>query len=393
MVAEDDAVRIEELRVRGQKRSIVVTPQGRGARRYEIMPAGAGRDLSQDRARHRPARLVAALVLMAVYTDRPASRRPTLCQPPGLGELTDLQGIRSGIENTNYYATTVRGQWVLTLFERLPARQLPYYLRLMEHLARHGIPVPAPQADAAARSCTSWPASRRRWSPGCPAATGWRPTPTHCAQVGACWPACMWRPGRLRHCSSRTCAACRLVAGRGAEVLPHLQPARPRCCARSLRSSSRAGVVGRRPGAAARAHPRRPVPRQRDVRLDRGRRPPVRLLRLLFRRRRHAAVRPRGLPQRLVQRPRQRPPGRGPRAAFVAAYEQVRPLDSAERRLLPALLRAAALRFWLSRLWDWHLPRDASLLQPKDPAQFERILRERIQPLAPPPGGPATTWP
>jgi homoserine kinase type II len=65
-------------------------------------------------------------------------------------------------------------------------------------------------------------------------------------------------------------------------------------------------------------------------------------------------------------------------AAFVEAYEAVRALTGAEVRLLPALLRAAALRFWLSRLRDWHLPREAALLQPKDPAQLERVLRERI---------------
>jgi homoserine kinase type II len=64
--------------------------------------------------------------------------------------------------------------------------------------------------------------------------------------------------------------------------------------------------------------------------------------------------------------------------AFMAAYEGVRPLTHGEVRALPALLRAAALRFWLSRLWDWHLPRDAALLQPKDPAHFERVLRHRI---------------
>ena len=66
-------------------------------------------------------------------------------------------------------------------------------------------------------------------------------------------------------------------------------------------------------------------------------------------------------------------------AAFCAAYERVRPLDSGEQRLLPALLRAAAFRFWLSRLWDLHLPRDAALLQAKDPLHFERVLRQRIE--------------
>ncbi|MBE0548614.1 MAG: phosphotransferase, partial [Rubrivivax sp.] len=65
-------------------------------------------------------------------------------------------------------------------------------------------------------------------------------------------------------------------------------------------------------------------------------------------------------------------------AIFTAAYERVRPLTAGEVRALPSLLRAAALRFWISRLWDWHLPRNAALLQAKDPTQFERVLRSRI---------------
>jgi homoserine kinase type II len=71
--------------------------------------------------------------------------------------------------------------------------------------------------------------------------------------------------------------------------------------------------------------------------------------------------------------------------AFITAYGQARPLLGGEQRLLPALLRAAALRFWISRLWDWHLPRDAALLQPKDPRHFERVLRASLaRPWHPP---------
>jgi homoserine kinase type II len=64
--------------------------------------------------------------------------------------------------------------------------------------------------------------------------------------------------------------------------------------------------------------------------------------------------------------------------AFVAAYDDERALTTGELRLLPAMMRAGALRFWISRLWDLHLPRDASMLEPHDPAHFERVLRERV---------------
>jgi hypothetical protein len=60
--------------------------------------------------------------------------------------------------------------------------------------------------------------------------------------------------------------------------------------------------------------------------------------------------------------------------SFMRAYITVRPLTGAERELLPAMLRAGALRFWISRLWDFHLPREASLLKAHDPGHFERVL-------------------
>jgi homoserine kinase type II len=64
--------------------------------------------------------------------------------------------------------------------------------------------------------------------------------------------------------------------------------------------------------------------------------------------------------------------------ALLAAYQAVRPLIAAERQLLNPMLRAGALRFWTSRLWDFYLPREASMLTPHDPTHFERVLRQRL---------------
>ena len=85
---------------------------------------------------------------MAVFTPVPESEAGELVRRLDLGELVSLRGIQGGIENTNYFLTTerdgTRHEYVLTLFERLTHGQLPFYLYLMKHLARKGIPVPEP---------------------------------------------------------------------------------------------------------------------------------------------------------------------------------------------------------------------------------------------------------
>ena len=76
---------------------------------------------------------------MAVYTEVSPGEASDLLKTLGLGDLQSMEPCKGGIENTNYFVSTDQGAYVLTLFERLTARQLPFYLKLMKHLAQRGI--------------------------------------------------------------------------------------------------------------------------------------------------------------------------------------------------------------------------------------------------------------
>ena len=84
---------------------------------------------------------------MSVYTTVTQAELESWLAQYTLGQLVELKGIAAGITNTNYFVTTTQGRYVLTLFETLKLEELPYYLNLMSHLARHGVACPAPMAD------------------------------------------------------------------------------------------------------------------------------------------------------------------------------------------------------------------------------------------------------
>jgi homoserine kinase type II len=323
---------------------------------------------------------------MAVYTEVGFDEADRLVRRLGLGALTELRGIRSGVENTNYYATTVRGQWVLTLFERLSREQLPYYLRLMEHLARHGIPVPAPQADDRGEILHAVAGKPAAVVTRLPGSHRLAPDADHCAQVGAMLARThvAGEEFKFQQAHLRGLPWWQEVAP---AVLPHLDAAQA-----DLLQSELAYQLELAGSAAGQALPRGHIHADlfRDNAMFDSTAGEDRLCgffdfyfagvdTLLF----DVAVCLNDWCADLASGRLDEDRAR----AFMSAYAAVRPLDGNEQRLLPALLRAAALRFWLSRLWDWHLPRGASLLQAKDPAQFERVLRERVAvPWHPPVG-------
>ena len=88
---------------------------------------------------------------MSVYTSVSMAQLAAWLRTYAVGVPVALDPIAKGIENSNFFLTTTQGRYVLTLFERLPAEELPFYLNLMSHLAQHGIPCPAPIADRSGR--------------------------------------------------------------------------------------------------------------------------------------------------------------------------------------------------------------------------------------------------
>ena len=101
-----------------------------------------------------------------------------------LGKAVALKGIASGIENSNFFLTTERGEYVLTIFENLTFEQLPFYLQLMRHLAEHGVLVPAPVPNDTGELCVPLhgkPAAIVSKLEGKPQMA---PQPVHCAAVG-----------------------------------------------------------------------------------------------------------------------------------------------------------------------------------------------------------------
>jgi homoserine kinase type II len=93
---------------------------------------------------------------MAVYTQPGDAELAALLADYDIGELFGLHGIQEGVENSNFRLDTIQGRFILTIYEkRVDPADLPFFLGLMEHLARAGLPCPLPIHDREGRALRS----------------------------------------------------------------------------------------------------------------------------------------------------------------------------------------------------------------------------------------------
>ncbi len=313
---------------------------------------------------------------MSVYTPVSEAQLAAWLRNYSVGALERLEPIDSGIENTNYFVTTAQGSYVLTLFERLPASELPFYLNLMAHLARHGIACPAPIADlsdAYLGMLNGKPATLVTRLSG---KSLERPGAAECRELGALL-ARMHLAGRSYPAFQENPRGPKWWRAAAQEVHPFLDARAWRLLEAELHFQAQ----HRYPDL-----PRGPVHADlfRDNALFDGSRLSgvldfyfAGVDCLLY----DVAVCANDWCLADAARDRAFDPALT--RAFLAAYHALRPFTGLEREAWPVLLRAAALRFWLSRLHDLHLPRPGELVHAHDPEHFREVLERRIQ--APPP--------
>lgn len=310
---------------------------------------------------------------MAVFTEVSFDEAAAFLRTLDAGQLSAIEACAGGIENTNYFVETDVGSYVLTLFERLRADELPFYLRLMQHLAGRGIPVPDPVPDREGRILHRLKEKPAVVVDRLRGKSELHPSVQHCTAVGAML-ARMHLAGRDYDRHQPNPRGLRWWAQTASVVTPYLDEAQRSLLAGEMDFQAR---IAASEGYAA--LPRGPIHGDlfRDNVMFEGERVSG-VFDFYFagcdswlydiavclndwcvdlESGRHEIAR---------------------EVALLAAYESVRRLLPQERRLLPALQRAAALRFWLSRLADLHLPRAAAVLKAHDPGHFERVLRARI---------------
>lgn len=308
---------------------------------------------------------------MAVYTEVSDEDLDAFVAGYDIGRVLSCKGIAEGVENSNYLLHTESGNFILTLYEkRVDPNDLPFFLGLMDHLAARGLGCPLPvhaRSGATLGTLAGRPAAIVTFLEG-----QWvrRPTARHCGLLGEAL--------AKMHLAGRDFA----IRRPNALSMPSWRPLWQRSAARADEVSAGLGADIE----AELALLERDWPAQDAL--------PFGVI--------HADLFPdnvfflrdelsglidfyfacddalaydvavclnswcfeQDLSFNLTK-------GR----AFLAAYQAVRPFEPAEVEALPLLARGSALRFLLTRLYDWLNVPPGALVKPKDPLEYHRKLR------------------
>jgi len=305
---------------------------------------------------------------MSVYTRVEREQLEAFLTNYDLGELVEQQGISDGIENTNYFVTTTKGRYVLTLFESLGADELPFFLDLMAFLADHNVPSASPLADSGGsylRTLNDRPAALVERLSGAWVAA---PSVAQCAALGSVlgrsnregqafkgqrantrgphW----WRQTSERVLAKLPEADAKMLQDELAYQSSHRLDELPRGVIHAdlfrdnalFQGDELTGVIDYYYACTDVLLYDLAVTvndwcSNEDGTLDEAR-----------------------------------------TSAMLQAYNAERPLTDQECKSWPVMLRAGALRFWLSRLQDKLFPRPGEMTHIKDPEEYARVLRDRI---------------
>lgn len=309
---------------------------------------------------------------MAVFTPVSLTDLSAWLPQFSLGRACSIEGISSGIENSNFFITTNCGEFVLTIFEILNFEQLPFYLHFMKHLAQHGILVPAPVANNSGQLVSALHGKPAAIVSKLIGKSQMNPTPLHCAEVGSML-AKMHVQGQDFHLYQENLRGLSWWVETTPKVWNFLNKDQQQLLSTELQHQQTFAA-----SPLYKQLPRGPIHAdlfRNNVMFDENKLTgffdfyfagwDV----LLF----DLAVTVNdwciNLADGEIDNIRL--------AALLDAYQQVRPLAAEEQCAWKTMLRGAALRFWLSRLFDFYQPRKAHSLTPHDPTHFERILRKR----------------
>lgn len=304
---------------------------------------------------------------MSVFTPVSPAEAAALLEHYTLGEVEQLEGIAQGVENTNYFLTTTTGRYVLTLFEHIPREDLPFYVGLMDHLARNGVacPQPMPRDDGGwLTELNGKPAVIVTRLPGAPIT---RPDAHDCHTAGAMlgrihaaavdydasqdnWRGRAWREAFSRKLAPNlSIAENELLDAENAFQAEHEERVLPVGVIHGdyfhdnvLWEDGQAGVIDFY-FACDDVLALDVAIAVNDWCVD---------------------------PDATIDMARSK--------AFLQGYETERPFEALERELWPVMLRRAALRTWLGRLGYNHFPRDAHMTIDKDHAFSRRLLEHHI---------------